>query len=97
MRCITITTLRSAGTEVDAQDLMFCFTLDSIAEIGFGEEFGSLKATSNIGQTFDQTQVSHHHHISITFRVVVIIIVIMIIVIITVIVIVRIAITMPSR
>ena len=45
-----------AGTVVDAQKLMFAFTLDSIAEIGFGTHFNALRKPMNIGQKFDQAQ-----------------------------------------
>ena len=45
------------GTPVDAQNLMFSFTLDGIAEIGFGVTFDSLKNPMPLGKQFDRAQV----------------------------------------
>jgi hypothetical protein len=47
------------GTVVDAQRLMFCYTLDAIAEIGFGEALHALTQPTRIGDCFDDAQVSH--------------------------------------
>ena len=42
---------------MDVQRLMFCYTLDSIAEIGFGSQFNSLTKPTRVGQCFDEAQV----------------------------------------
>ena len=45
-------------TTVDVQRTMFCYTLDSIAEIGFGVHFDSLRKSMHIADCFDDAQVS---------------------------------------
>jgi len=42
--------------QVDAQQLMFAFTLDSIAEIGFGVDFDTLRKPHEVGNNFDTAQ-----------------------------------------
>ncbi len=49
----------STGTPpaaVDVQKLMFCFTLDTIAEIGFGVSMHSLKDPMPVAEHFDKSQ-----------------------------------------
>ena len=46
-----------SGKGIDAQNLMYRYTLDSIAEIGFGIPFGALEKPLPIAKNFDRSQV----------------------------------------
>lgn len=45
-----------SGKTIDIQHLMFAFTLDSIAEIGFGTRFHALRKPMSVGDAFDYVQ-----------------------------------------
>ena len=47
-----------SGKVIDIQHLMFAFTLDSIAEIGFGTRFHALRKPMSVGDAFDYVQES---------------------------------------